>query len=436
MAMRVLVSGLALCAALSACSSDLEVKGETQRVVGESVIFELVEGEPTFANNVTLVDARGATYGSTELGLAAGGERKLRFVVPTGIAAGSAVARVQKKGSSGDEAYYRVPLTISRLAAALDATGRVELIPLPPSELKRNRTDKGDGADGALSLSPSGALLVAAVAKKVRLYDMGRVLEERTSVDLPGEGTALVALPDGALVATASTVERLQLAGTKAKRTTLQLEGVQALDTSTDGSRAVALVRCDTDSDAQADSDCVVPLSAKAAPPKAQTAVTLDSKPSAEHIALRSDGLAAVIPDQETIYGVDLSVTPPKISQLPWRSCWPSGAGTPPTSLTVEPVGVTRSSAEIEGQKNDLFAIADKRNNLVCTFGFKSGSLRPVAATKLDEPPTAIAYGRTTDLYVVAGDKLLELDAGRADLPAKDLKLETAAAVTSFAVQR
>lgn len=412
-----LLLGLALLANLFGCSSELEVKGNASRVIGERVTLALLEGDSVFDGEVTLSDARGGVHLGSALAVKKTDDRTLSFVIPPATAAGPATARVKQKGSG----EYAVPLTISRLAVALDSKGELETLALPPSSLGATHpTTEFGGVQ--LSISPGGGTVVALTQKGVYFYQLGKEIKEIGSLLLAG--TSIAALPSGVIVGTPTSIQIYHYTEGKGIEAggSLTIKDTQALAVGSDGQRAVALVRCDTNADNVPDKDCVISIDLSGAAPIKGQQVELDANPSAALLAVRGNGLAAVVADGDKVYGVDFTAAPPKLTTLTW-----SGA---------KAVALARSTTVIQSQDNDIFAIADEMSKTIRMVGFQGATLAEIdSIITLDVVPSHLAFGRATDLYVVTGPKLLQVDASVKDASPVPLSPQLTQAPLSFVVQ-
>ncbi len=339
--------------AFTGCSSELEVKGDSQRLVGEKVVFALLEGADVFDKEVSFVDAKGTIVKTPELGLMTPDEHTISFFIPAGTAAGPATAKIQKKGQ---EATYDVPLTISRVGFALDAKGQIETLPLPPSSVEPTTASAGQtGQD--LAISPDGRLLISLASDEIHFWTMGKSLNSVAALTLSNT-RCIAALPGGVAVGTSTSIQVYNYEEGKGTTTgpSLTLSGTVALGVSADGKRAVALTHCDTNADTIPDSDCAVAIDLAATPPTIRQTIELDKHVSATLLAVGQDGRSAVVADTAVLYGLNFSTNPAKRSEFAWP--------------TAQPTAIARTVATIAGQPTDLFAIADTTTKEIRAVGF------------------------------------------------------------------
>lgn len=389
---RLVACGLALLAL--GCGDGLKVRGVLDRVVGESLTVELVEGKPTFGNEVTLVDAAGKVFADSELRRRLLSPRELSCVVPRGAQVGAARLLVPRQGTS---ASFSVPLTISRLVVALDEAGVVQTLPLPGS-LVQGRRLEFEGTASQVSLSPDGGRL-AVLTEPADGAPQGRLLlfalagEPRLlhTVELDQRAVALAATDDGVLLATGT-----QLLYYRADRDNglqaawvLALTHIQGIAVAADARFAAVLMRCDSNGDTTVDADCVtrVPLDRDDTAQQPSALTILDAVASAQLIALRGDGLAAVVADTNVVYGVLFEGLAARVTAQPWN---PSPA---------EPTSIDRAPSSI----GEVFAISDRRNR-VLVVGFNPQANNDLSIVRLspvlDIAPVALGFGRGTDLLV------------------------------------
>ena len=415
------LSGLALLLSLLGCSSELEVKGNAQRVIGERVTLALVEGDSVFDGEVSLSDARGGVHLGSALAVQKTDDRKLSFVIPPATAAGSATVRVKQKG--GGE--YAVPLTISRLAVTIDQSGHLGTLALPPSSLGAAKPAE-DFTGFQLSMAPGGGTVVAlgkkGSQKAAYFFRLGKETREYTSVALAGSSVA--ALPSGVIVGTPTSIQVYLYTEGKGIDTgpSLTVKNTQAIAVGSDGKRAVALVQCDPDTNGAPQKDCFFSLDLSGSTLIKGPEVQLDANPGAKLLAVRANGLAAVVADGDKVYGIDFTAAPPKLTTLSW-----TGA---------KAVALARSTTVIQNKDNDLFAIADEMTKTIRMVGFQGTALAEIdSVITLEVVPSHLAFGRATDLYVVAGPQLLQVDASVKDATPVPLAAQLAQTPLSFVVQ-
>jgi hypothetical protein len=408
----------ALCALLCAsCSADLEVQGDVQRLIGERVTVALLEGDDVFAGDVELIDARGTTLTTSGLLVAQEDDRTVSFAIPPATAAGPAMAKLRKKGQ---EASYNVPLTISRVAVSLSAKGDLGIVPLPPSSLEAT-TDSAGQTGQDLAMAPAGDLLLSLASDNVTFWSLKKKLVSVQSLKLVNT-RCIAAMPSGVAVGTSTSIQVFNFEqGTVTAGPSVTIAETVALGVSRDGKRAIALTHCDTNSDKLPDSDCLVDINLAATPPTVVQTQVLDNQHGATLLAVRDDGTGALVADEGKLYGVTFKTNPAKVSTITW-----AGA---------KPVGIAGRITVIEGQANDLFAVADQTSKKVRMLGFKGTTLQDVSEATLDVPPELIGFGRQTDLYVVSGTKLLKVDTSREPPVVTPLSQQLAAPPVAFVVQ-
>ncbi|PIE19723.1 MAG: hypothetical protein CSA65_01290 [Proteobacteria bacterium] len=400
------------------CSSELEVKGDVQRLIGERVTVALLEGDEVFSGQVELKDARNTVLKTPELLVRQEDDRTVSFAIPPTTAAGPATAKMQKKGS---EATYDVGLTISRAAVALSDKGVVEALPLPPSTLKPATVTAGQTGQ-SLALTPGGDLLITLASDDVVFWSMKKTPTNVASFKLT-DTRCIAALPSGVIVGTSTSIQLFYFELGKATITGPSLTTTEtvALGVSRDGKRAIALTHCDTTGNKLPDSDCLVDIDLAATPPVEVQTVVLDNEQSATLLAIRDDGKGAVVADKGTIYGVTFKTNPAKVSTISWPGA--------------KPVSIASRLTMIEDHPNDLFAVADSTSKTIRMIGFKGTTLQDVSQTTLDVPPTLIGFGRQTDLFVASGTKLLKIDASQDPPAVTRLSQQLSSRPIAFVVQ-
>jgi len=426
--------GCALLLLLSGCDRSLEVTGATQRVVGQTVSFELTEGEPTFEGQVWLRAADGVIYRQNEIKATKKNDRSLSFVIPTDVAVGDAEALVWAGGG-----VYKVPLEINRLALTIDEKGVLEGWPLPPGLLAKPTRTLSAGAALA-AVTPGGGELVVANGGQLLILELGAELKDATAgIKLVGTTViALAAVPDGALAATETSLSLIHFVkgGATTQKSSLSLPNhrVVAVAASEAGDRAFVLSACDTNSDSQPDSDCVTEVLIGSTLSEGRRAV-LDATPSATTIGATRDGRGVVVGDSDVIHGAwfDAPPTTPRLTKVAWVADNPFAA---------QPVSIDRAASVVKSGtelKNvDLFAVAEKTKNMIALCAFNPGAqydLQKTSDATAPEPPVAVSYGRRTELLVAAGKSLYTLEAGQSNPALKKLGAETGGSIQAFVVQ-
>jgi hypothetical protein len=401
---------------LLGCSSELEVKGKTERFIGETITLALVEGDDPFSGKVELQDSSGAEIDPRLLEAELVDEKTLRFVVPAGTKAGALRVRAFKQGSETD--FYNVTLEIARAALVMDEAGALEIIPLPPSGRPADKI-AGQGP-GLMALSPRGGLLYVAVNDELRFYVIESPLREIASIRVAGV-TAVAPLPSGVLVATTTGVQAFRYAAGQGitQSGSLTLSNVRALSTDSFGERAAVLFE-------EAGEDRVAQLTITQTAITSRDAAALDTNPSARHVSIRSDGKLAVVADVDAIYQVDFRPQPPKVVTIQW------------TNVTgqAQPVAIARTPAVISGEKTDLFAIAEATSKALRMLGFDaSATLKDVSTATLTQTPTHLSFGPPNELYIASQTQLFSLDTGAPSPAATPLTVSTTSKIAEFAVQ-
>jgi hypothetical protein len=405
---RLAAFGLAALLALPSCGGDLQVKGSVERVVGENVTLALVSGEPTFNGQLSLRASDHTVLDASALQANRMDERTLSFVIPAGIAAGSAVAVVGQSGGG----TYEVPLRISRLAVVLDESGGLEAWPLSPSSLPRTGFPTKTGPGARLALSPTGGELAVVAGDEVRLLALGAEIRDIGAGIKQSGVLALAAGPAGqVLVATADALILFQFRrGEQTTQAAVTFKDIRALAIASSGESAVVLYGCDTNTDGILDAACLEKvLLSPSLGRDSGSRVPLDAGPEASVLAVSRDGKGVLVADSKGIFGL-YAEAPPRKSTVGWSVNGSAFTG-------AQPVGADRAGAVVSGQTVDLFAVAEKSKQLVELIAFNpgaGGTLQRVGTLPLSEPPSRISYGRRTQLYVAAGKGLLSVDVGLA----------------------
>ena len=392
---------------LTGCGDgELEVHGKLDRVVGETVTLNLVEGEPNFSGQLSLVASDGTKYSSATLKMKKKSVSQLSFVIPPDVAAGKAIVRV---GKAGEDGAYDVPLQINRLALGLTKTGSLEVFPLPPSNIKpSSRSVKGTGASSILlSMAASGGLAATLAGGQLSLLALGPTTQERVS-PITQTGQCLAAMDDGVLVGTKTNILLYSLGTGKTikQQATFNIPGCIDISVAGDGTRALVLSHCDTKSDGVADSDCLTEIKLGTNLKEGKVAV-LDKTASATHVRLSVDGKTAVVADGDAVYGVVLDSTGGN-SHTTSKVSW---------TFKAVPVAVARSprKEKISGKLVDLFAVAESSKKLIRFVGIDVNRAKWVELGQsrlelsMSDEPTGLAFGRRLDLYATASKKLYHI---------------------------
>jgi len=409
------LTGLTGLALGGACGEpELELRGTLDRVVGETVQLQLVEGDPGFSGEVELTDSEKATFKAGALKISTSGDKKLSFLVPPAIAAGPAVARVKRKDEDG---AYDVPLQINRLVVAATSSGVVELIPLTPSTLSAGTLPDVDAAGGHLALSPSGGEVAVLAKDEISVHALGKTPRRITGLQQTG-GVAMAAIPDGVVICTSSTIVVTKYAP-KVESANTTFSGCQGVAADATGTIAVILHACDTNSDTVME-DCLTTMKLGSTI-SLGTPFSVDGKASASYVAMRADGKAAVVGDSEALYGVWLDGGTAKLTSVPE---WPQSA---------VPAGISLGSSSL----GDLFAVVDSYTQSIYFVAFQDDvkTLKKISSLALSEPPSAIAFGRAAELLIAAGTKLYATDAQFMNPKATLLGLTTSNPVKALLVQ-
>lgn len=401
---------LMLCPLAGCEEGELEVRGKLDRVIGETVTLNLVEGETEFSGKLSLVDAARTRFTSADLKLTKKSSRQLTFVVPPDAAAGKAAVEIGKQGETG---AYNVPLQVNRLVLGLGTQGSLEVFPLPPTALKASSVSVGAASGaGQLSVSPRGGLVATLLGNQLSLFSLAAQPDKVAA--LAQTGQCLAALDDGVLVGTTTAVLLYTRGAGKSikQQVSFTVPGCRDISVDAVGSKALVLSRCDTSKGGVPDADCLTEITL-GTNLKEGAPVVLDKTPSATHVSLALDGKNAVVADGDTIYGVLLNdpngtaTAPHKVSKLSWAY---AGA---------TPVALSRASRKERISKKlvDLFAVAESSKKLVRFVGIDVDMVKWVELgdnrleVQLPDAPTGLSFGRRLDLYVSAARKLYRVKA-------------------------
>ena len=287
----------------------------------------------------------------------------------------------------------------------MDSKGLLGILGLPPATITAGNMSVGGGVAGMLSLSPDGGTLALLAADQMRLLSMGAKPKDLSAPISQKGGKCLTALPDGMLVGTDTQVIWLRrVAGkgiTRAKD--FLLKGCQDIAVDAAGTTALVLSRWDSNNDTTVNADGLTQL-ALGATPNAYSTQKVDDTPGALKVSLAGDAKTAVIADGASVYGVTLKGSGQfGITKLPW-------------SHTATPVdlAVTHSPVPVSGQRVYMHAVAETAKNLVRFVASDKGMLKWVyQGDKVQEvdlstqgAPTAIAFGRRSELYAAVGSAL------------------------------
>lgn len=414
---------------------DLEITGNTQRVVGETVVLELKEGDVNLSGQLELWAADGQRFTQTDLSVQKKGDNVLSFVVPPDVASGQARVRVLHDGED-QGGRYLVPISITRLALSLDAKGALEVLPLPPSTLAPQTLTVGQvTGTSRLSLSPGGGKLAVLAGGNVSLMTLSRKPKDLSaSLSMPG-GRCLCALADGLMVGSEGEVKLLGLIEGKGftQKNSFAVSGCVDVAVDDAGTRAVVLHRCDADSDGAQD-DCITELQLGATA-QVGNPVKLDGTPSAVAVRLSSKGESGVVADRDAIYGLWFGTGTGApgtvaVSTLPWAA-------------SASPVGLARTSGttRVSDKTVHLYAVADAGQNRVVFASIDNQRANWVLlgdkplSVPLTAAPTHVAFGRRLDLYVLAGGQILKVDHLQARPTVVSTGLTTTGTADAFVVQ-
>ncbi len=434
------------------CEGSLEVNGNLDRVVGETVTLELVQGSKSYSGKVVLVGSDRTLYDNSKLKVSVKNAKKLTFVIPPDVAQGEAAARVgyadeytpptdgffkplQDAGQSvGGFNAYDVPLRINRLAMTMDSKGLLGILPLPPAPITPGNMAVGGGVSGWVSLSPDGGTLALLASDQMRLLSMSAKPKDISAPISQKGGTCLAALPSGMLVGTATQVIWLRhISGkgiTRAKD--FPLPGCQDISVSADGTTALVLSRFDSNSDTVADADGLTELTLGATPIAGST-LKVDGTPGALAVSLAGDGKSAVIADGPSVYGVTLKGSGQfAFTQLNW------GFAAKPVSLAS-----SYSPVMVSGQKVYVHAVAETTSNLVRFVAADKGKIKwvfqgdkaQVVNLSTQGAPTAIAFGRRLELYVAVGTAIYKVKDLRGTPSVISMGLQASNPITALVVQ-
>ncbi|MCA9672583.1 MAG: hypothetical protein KC503_43615 [Myxococcales bacterium] len=415
--------------ALLGCGEpDLEVRGTTARVVGETVKLELTQGSTPFSDALELIDSSGRRFDKATLRSAIETDRKVSLMLPPGAATGTGIVQVGRT----DGGTYDVRLNIGRFAVALDSLGKVEALPLPGSEVGRTEVQAGPAGKQA-SIAPSGAQLVTLLNDDVKVFNLGRELSSGGAGLIVSNAKAVVAVDGGAIVGTdaqALVLSFKQGAGTQ-QDASFVVGNVSSVAADATGKRAVVLSSCDTDNDTQPDSDCVWPIALDGSNSTLGQVIAVDNAPSAKQIAIATVDNAGterqliVVADGDRIYGITIDgALAPQVRSIAWP-------GNAPNSASAVAIDVGTSSL------GPLFAIADASNSRVQTVGFDGDQIKPVSTLPVPAAPSSLSYGRGARLYVAAGNKLYFADVGASNEPKlEQIGVESTQPIQSLAVQK
>jgi len=152
-------------------------------------------------------------------------------------------------------------------------------------------------------------------------------------------------------------------------------------------------------------------------------------------LGMTSDGKGVVVADADNIHGVYIEdMQNPLITKWPW-------------GYAAEPSGIDHALTPVRDMPSsiDIFAVAEKASGKIAFVGFN-----PKAANALQKTsevafsdglnpagprPVAVSYGRRTELYVAADNKIYVLDSALAAPPITDLGLALTSPIRSLMIQ-
>ena len=432
-----LLALLLLTGTLFACGEGpLELQGNLERVVGETVTLELLEGEDDFNGKLELVGADRTKYPANKLNVSVKNSRKLSFVIPGDVAPGEATARA---GRTNNDKTYDVGIKINRLALTMDGASLLEVLPLPPTSMPPSSIASTGGTGGLMSLSPTGGLVALFAADQLRLMTMGATLKDLSAPINQKGAKCLMALNDGMLVGTDTQVIYLKRVTGKGmtRASDFSLPGCTDISVDNAGTTALVLSRWDSSGGGGTpDADALTELSLGSSS-SAYSTLKVDGAPGASAVSLSGDGKTAVIADGPALYGVTLKGSGQfAFTQLHW------GIAATPVSLTRTGQAVEVSGQPVyvhaiaESSRNHIRFVAHDRDNLKWIYqnGKSAGSPLTVDVTS-QGTPGAIAFGRRLELYVAAERAIYKVTNLRETPSITALGLTTTNKITSLAVQ-
>lgn len=417
----------------SSCSSELEVRGNTNKIVGERVTLSIVSGD-LFGSNILLTDAANKKY-TDNLNVELSADKKeISFDIPIGITAGKAdVTTFDEEGNEN----YRVPIDISRLAISLSEDGQIESLALPPSTIAP--TSQSIGTIGEfIEISATGNLIAVIANSQLRFYGIAAPFNELAPPTSATNTRALAALPNGAVIADDTHLHVFRVTeGSISTGGSAPLPYIKNMDVSLDGETLIVLAECDTTDDSIVDSDCLFSINLSTVQPQVISSITLDDTPSAYALAASYDGKSAIVGDNGNLYGVDFSI--PDTPKLVAFNNYPDKIVIPELTPRI----IAKTLARIADEIRTLYAVADTDHQKIYRFGFffdtetQSYKIGQVGndILQLDTTPDMISFGKGTNLYVVSGSKLMHSDLGMESLTANVIDKEFTKPSIGFVVQ-
>ena len=421
------------------CGAPYDVSGTFDKVVGEEVVVDLIKGERGFSAAVLLRDSERREFDGEALspqlepGLA---DTQIRFFVPPGVAPGAATARIAQNGSSET---YPIPLDISRLAILLDDQGRVFSRALPGSTAGGAEITSDQGGFAALiSLSPNARQLFVLFDGGLQAFWLGENPREIAGISTEFQGAvALAAFDGGAVVGRDSQlqiVEAVKGRGVGPVGGGFTVTSLRSISVSGDSKRALALTGC---SASVAEESCLTVLTLAGRESALVGEIPISGRLDELRVLMSSDGRHALAVDRTQLQWVRLDPNQPDVLRSPW-----------PTGVTPRPVAMSRALttfAKSEGtacqpQAADLFAIADAESTApaVRTWGFDAcrGVLSPVQARVLEGVPVDVSFGRGTELFVAAENKISKVVFAAGGPSVEETPLVGQQRLVALAVQR
>jgi hypothetical protein len=394
---------LAAGAGTGACGEkDPELRGELDRVIGETVTVALIEAGEPFSGGLDLVAADGVKFATDTLHVQKASDHEISIVVPVDAAAGEASLRLARTDNGP---LYLVPLHVNRLAVWLDSVGDLGFQPLPPTTLSASTEKPAVAAANVslLSISPTGGLLAILFGDQLRLVSLKKAPADLGTPTKILGASCLAAMGDGALLCVGNTVEAYRYDSSKGVTRltpytvsgTTSTQAVKAISVDDTGTRAALVGPCTVSG---VDGDCLTVISIGSSLSEVRQIPLGDTAGSASSVSLGYKGNGIVAANGFAVFGVAL--TGVKAGRVQ-RIALPAQA---------KVIGVEHGYAE--SLKTDVFAVADSGNKAIRLYGFDQGVFKPILrgetelVVKPAQTPSRIAFGRRTDLYYLSGKNL------------------------------
>jgi hypothetical protein len=387
---------------LTSCTAELEIRGNADRVIGETVKVSLIQGELGITEEIQLRDADSTDFDKTKLKASLVDQENLTLVIPADSAAGDATLRVT---TGGDPPQFEVPLSINRMLFTL-LGGVVEMHGLSPSTIS-SKIYTNATAVTAISLAPDGGHLALLTSTALQIFPLSAdPFDQQPLGSQLANGSCLAALPSGAIACTSTGVTIITITAGETAFKQFPIGKAIGVSVSKDGSRAVILHQeCGLDGDNKVISaDCVTEVVIGENISLGAQNIEIDKTASASVISINWEGTGAVIGDNEKVYGLMFDTLPVHLNSWSWKS---DGA-------SVTPVAIAR------GRDKDgipFFALAESTENRVWVGAISANlpsssvvELRHTGAWTLAQKPTAISFGRYTDLYISTAAGFYSLD--------------------------